>query len=276
MKFLMKFKHPYMFLSGLLAVGFLVLPILSGCTTNTDVHPDFTLSKQELASAVNYLPDSIKNTILAKPQCFMDFMERILKEDSSYTVLVDKTHALPKSYLPKGLINIRDYGISTTRKNLKLRSILLPDLKAMSEAARLDGIKLTVASSYRSYSYQERLYSHYVKTEGREKADRESARPGHSQHQLGTTMDFYPIEDSFIKTRQGIWLSENAWKYGFSLSYPPNSENITGYKYEPWHYRYVGRDVAYLINNYFRGQQEYFLLFYNKKINFFKSRLKVR
>jgi len=270
----MKFKHKYSLFLSLLILGFSVLPILSGCTKeSTNLHPDFSLSKQELGSVINSLPNSIKNNILKKPQCFLDYIERILKEDPSYTILVDKSHALSKTYIPKGLININDYGIKTTKRNLQLCSILLPDLTAMKETANLKGIKLIIGSAYRSYAYQERLYSHYVKMEGREKADRESARPGHSQHQLGTTMDFYPIKDSFIETKQGIWLSRNAWEYGFSLSYPPNSESITGYKYEPWHYRYVGRDAAYLINRYFLGEQQLFLMFFNHNKEFFNSRL---
>ncbi|MCD6120973.1 MAG: M15 family metallopeptidase [Spirochaetales bacterium] len=264
----MKSNHSYLILA------FLIIPILSGCAKgNTGLHPDFNISKQELTDVVRSLPDGIRNNILKKPQCFLEFMERILREDPAYTVLVDKSHSLTKTYIPKDLININDYGIPVTRKNLKLRSIVIPDLKAMEEAANLRGIKLTIGSSYRSYTYQNRLYSHYVKTEGREKADRESARPGHSQHQLGTTIDFYPIEDNFIETKQGTWLSENAWKYGFSLSYPPNAETITGYKYEPWHYRYVGRDVAYIIKRYFLDQQEIFLQFFNTHKKFFMERI---
>jgi len=100
-----------------------------------------------------------------------------------------------------------------------------------------------------------------VKTYGKETADRESAQPGKSQHQLGLVVDFAPIDDAFAKTPASQWLLKNAGSFGFSLSFPDGYENITGYRWESWHYRYVGKDLAAFINKYFEGIQQYALQF---------------
>jgi D-alanyl-D-alanine carboxypeptidase len=96
---------------------------------------------------------------------------------------------------------------------------------------------------------------------GQEAADRESARPGHSQHQTGLVVDFGSIDDSFAATAAGRWITANASRFGWSLSYPNGYEDVTGYRWESWHYRYVGREIAAFINNYFDGIQQYALRF---------------
>jgi len=258
-----------------LLFALITLTVLSGCEKGkTGVHPDFNITKRDITSVTDKLPHDIRSNIIKNPQCFLEYMERILNEPVDYAVLVDKKHALSSSYIPPDLVNIREYGLRTTKKYLRIRRIVIPDLTAMAEAARLQGVELVIGSSYRSYAYQKQLYSYYVRTEGKEKADKESARPGHSQHQLGTTMDFSPIDNKFIETKGGKWLDKYAWKYGFSLSYPPDSESITGYKYEPWHYRYVGRDVSFIIKRYFDGKQQLFLEFYDKTKEYFKKSLR--
>jgi D-alanyl-D-alanine carboxypeptidase len=105
------------------------------------------------------------------------------------------------------------------------------------------------------------LYNRAVQNYGQEVADRESAQPGKSQHQLGLTLDFSPISDSFAETPAAKWLVQNASRYGWSLSYPDGYEEITGYRWESWHYRYVGKELAAFIDNYFDGIQQYALQF---------------
>jgi D-alanyl-D-alanine carboxypeptidase len=105
------------------------------------------------------------------------------------------------------------------------------------------------------------VYERNVKEMGQQAADRESARPGHSQHQLGLVIDFGSITDAFARTPEGIWLSVNASRFGWSLSYPEGYEDVTGYRWESWHYRYVGRELAEFIDNYFNGIQQYALRF---------------
>jgi len=131
----------------------------------------------------------------------------------------------------------------------------------MAAAARVDGVVLTVASAYRSFNNQAAIYNNYVEQMGRQAADRISARPGHSQHQTGLVVDFSPIEDSFAETAAGRWVKANASRFGWSLSYPDGYESVTGYTWESWHYRYVGRDIAAFIDNYFDGIQQYALRF---------------
>ena len=105
-------------------------------------------------------------------------------------------------------------------------------------------------SGYRSYNTQKGLYNYYVNRDGREAADRYSARPGHSEHSTGLAMDVSGIDgkcaatDCFGETPEAAWLAENVYDYGFIIRYPEGKEHITGYKYEPWHLRYVGVDIA--------------------------------
>jgi len=133
----------------------------------------------------------------------------------------------------------------------------------MAASSGAEGIVLTIGSAYRSAEYQAQVYEREVRTYGRETADRQSARPRHSQHQLGLVVDFSPIDDAFAKTEAARWLLGNAGRFGWSLSYPDGYEEVTGYRWESWHYRYVGRDLAAFIENYFEGIQQYALQFIN-------------
>ena len=115
-------------------------------------------------------------------------------------------------------------------------------------------------SGYRSYELQENLYTGYVASHGQESADLESAKPGHSEHQLGLAMDLSidgTLDESFGLTEQFDWLQENAYKYGYILRYPKDKVYMTGYAYEPWHYRYVGVEAATIIHNEDITYEEY-------------------
>lgn len=130
-----------------------------------------------------------------------------------------------------------------------LRSEAADALVAMLEAASGDGIDMFATSSYRRYDTQAWTFDYWVNTIGLAEAERTSARPGHSEHQLGTTTDVVSASanynlDNFPGTPEAAWVAENSWRYGFIVSYPPNTEQITGYIHEPWHIRYVGVEVA--------------------------------
>ncbi len=120
---------------------------------------------------------------------------------------------------------------------------------AMSAAAAEDGFDIWIQSGFRSYSTQKGLYNRYVEADGKAEADTYSARPGHSEHQLGEGMDLNIIEEYCEDTKEFEWLQENAKDYGFILRYPKGMEDVTGYIYEPWHYRYVGTELANTLYN---------------------------
>ncbi len=119
----------------------------------------------------------------------------------------------------------------------------------MKNAASAQGLSLWIASGYRSYTYQNGLYQSYVNRNGKAAADTFSARPGHSEHQTGYAFDLNTVSEAFANTKEGKWVNENASKYGFILRYPKGKDGETGYKYEPWHFRYVGTDLAEKLYN---------------------------
>jgi D-alanyl-D-alanine carboxypeptidase len=194
------------------------------------------------------------------PAFLLDLLT-VLEGDPYLRVLVDKAHALEAGYEPEDLVELRDGAYQVSRGGLLLRRTARAALEEMAAAARADGISLRVSSAYRSYTYQETVYERNVRESGQETADRESARPGHSQHQLGLVVDFDPIDDSFAVSEAGPWVAAHAPAFGWSLSYPQGYEALTGYRWESWHYRYVGRDLSDFIERYFQGIQQYALRF---------------
>jgi D-alanyl-D-alanine carboxypeptidase len=165
--------------------------------------------------------------------------------------LVDKDHALPDSYVPPDLVALEPKDSSPRSATaVQLRHEAADALHRMLDQARTENIFFLAQSAYRSYQYQEQVYAQEVSSVGQAQADRESARPGHSEHQLGLAVDFttrgldYDLNQSFAATPEGRWLAQHAAEFGFVLSYPEGKEAETGYEYEPWHYRYVGVDVA--------------------------------
>ena len=171
-----------------------------------------------------------------------------VKNPDSIDVLVNKNHQLDKNYIPNDLVKL---SLICANEDKFLRQEAALNFEEMCLEARKQGYKIIAVSSYRSYFYQEELYNYYVRTLGEKKALEASAKPGHSEHQTGLVID---IEGSigkysdFETTEEFIWMKENAYKYGFILRYPKNKKNITGFKYEPWHYRYVGKNVAKIIH----------------------------
>jgi len=210
------------------------------------------------------LPDELARKVAAQAEAGPDFVMDLLTAvsgDPFLYALVDKTHPLPDGYVPDDLVELTGGSYAVARKGLQLRAEAAAALEAMAAAARDVGVTLTVGSSYRSYEYQVEVYNRNVREMGREAADRESARPGFSQHQTGLVVDFSPIDDSFAQTPAGLWVRANASRFGWSLSFPDGYEDATGYRWESWHYRYVGKDLAAFIDTYFDGIQQYALQF---------------
>ena len=161
------------------------------------------------------------------------------------TTLLDTIYRLPRTYSPGDLTStgLRGGGV--------IRRIALTDLRAMDRAARAAGARFAVVSAFRSYARQALMFSNRAASVGRAAALKSVARPGHSEHQLGTAIDFrsYDGRTPFASTRAGSWMKANAWRYGWVMSYPRAKATLTCYSYEPWHYRYVGRGVARAIHD---------------------------
>jgi len=199
-------------------------------------------------------------TAAANPAFLADLLA-CLEGDRYLRALVDKQHSLPVGYAPSDLVTLTESSYRVSRNGLTLRRAAAAALDEMAKAARADGVVLVASSAYRSYEYQTQVYNRNVREMGQEAADRESAKPGHSQHQTGLVVDFGSIDDSFAATAAGRWLSANASRFGWSLSFPDGYEAVTGYRWESWHYRYVGKGLAAFIDNYFDGIQQYALRF---------------
>jgi zinc D-Ala-D-Ala carboxypeptidase len=223
----------------------------------------FTMTNKEVAAMVASLPKAIQDRILADRGPFLSLLGQVLDEQADLFLLVDKGHPLAADYVPPDLVSLNDYPLSLSRKDLRLRKAMMPAVLEIEKAARADGVTLLFSSSYRSYDYQVGVYDREVKASGREEADRVVARPGMSQHQLGTAIDFGSITDGFAETRAGKWLYAHAGEYGFSLSFPQGYEAVTGYRWECWHYRYVTRPGARLQKEYFGDVQQYMMEFLN-------------
>jgi D-alanyl-D-alanine carboxypeptidase len=206
------------------------------------------------------LSGRIKTAAAASP-AFMADLLACLEGDRHLRELVDKRHSLPPGYAPSDLIALTDGSYRVSRSDLTLRRAAAAALDEMAKAARSEGVTLVASSAYRSYGYQVQVYDRNVREMGQEAADRESARPGHSQHQTGLVVDFGSIDDSFAATAAGRWITANASRFGWSLSYPNGYEDVTGYRWESWHYRYVGKELAAFIDKYFDGIQQYALRF---------------
>ena len=183
-------------------------------------------------------------------------------DDKSLFFLIDKKHTASSSYAPKDLVSLKKNSLFDLNKaGMKIRPEAYSALNEMAQAALNDGIRLLVSSAYRSYSYQENLFNYWVSVDGLEEAERESSRPGTSQHQLGTAVDFGSISDDFDKTQMGQWVYKNAADYGWSLSFPKGYEDVTGYRWECWHFRYIGKNACRFQQKWFGGIQQFMLEF---------------
>ena len=147
-------------------------------------------------------------------------------------LIVNKTYSIPSTYYPGDIT-------SETRNNMNK---MFADAKAL-------GLNIYLSSGFRSYNTQKIIYNNYVSYDGKEIADTYSARPGHSEHQTGLAFDVNQVDDTFIGTPEANWLSDNCYLYGFILRYPNGKTNETGYKYESWHFRYVGTELASKLYN---------------------------
>jgi D-alanyl-D-alanine carboxypeptidase len=169
--------------------------------------------------------------------------------DIVMTVL-DRSYALPPGYVPDDLVPASAAGLSGSSGTKLVRAVLLDDLAAMQAAWQAAGLSIVVESGYRSYGAQAATFDSWAARLGYAEALVRSARPGHSEHQLGTSIDLSSpgwggrFGDWGRETAEGAWMAAHAWEYGFVMSYPFGSQAQTCFSYEPWHYRWIGREAA--------------------------------
>lgn len=225
---------------------------------------------QKLAKVLSNMSDRAKEAIPnGNPAEFLSDLDAVLASKSGFSsddispfVLVDKKHCLPDGYVPKNLVSLVPNDVyKLNKENLSLRPEAFSALESMCRAAKDEGVVLTVSSTYRSYEYQKNLFDYWVQVDGLEEAERESARAGTSQHQLGMAVDFAPVSDNFAETPAGRWMYENAFKYGWSLSFPHEYEDVTGYKWESWHFRYIGEAACEFQKKWFGDVQQFMIEF---------------
>jgi D-alanyl-D-alanine carboxypeptidase len=239
------------------------------------LHPHFTLTLAELRHNLQDMPEETRSAVEENPVGFLELVSACLLSSPELLWLVDKEHSVSETYEAPDLVLLDDYAepfLKTTRPAFRLREVVMADLLSMLRMAHEKGMNPVIGSAYRSLETQRSIYESQVRLHGSVQADRQSARAGYSQHQLGTTIDFSPIDDSFGDTREAPWLAANSWRFGFSLSYPLGYEELTGYKYEPWHFRYIGRPAAMLTESFFSGIQQRFLEYWLSSRDFFHSR----
>jgi D-alanyl-D-alanine carboxypeptidase len=181
--------------------------------------------------------------VQSEPQ--FDKSKYSLSDPGSLWVIVNKKRPLnPLTYSPADL---------TAIGNQKMRQEAVVALNQLIAVAKTEGLNIQPLSGFRSYSRQEQVYQNEVNTNGRAVADTQSAKPGYSEHQTGWAMDLgnggCGIEDCFGDTSEGKWVAANAYKYGYIIRYPEGKESVTGYRYEPWHIRYIGVELATEMHN---------------------------
>ncbi|GAA0351538.1 LD-carboxypeptidase LdcB [Alkalibacterium iburiense] len=241
-----------------------VLSILIGCAPTNDNGPEQEPTETEPTNQSDdpldedsqtddFNEDSSRDTgeeeDVEDDNVTLDLEEDIFNP-SSTAVLVNKSYSLNEEDAPDDLVLVDVPTVLESVEIRQMRQVAADALKEMFSAAEEEGIILHARSGYRSYQTQVQLFNNYVENHGEEAANRYSARPGESEHQTGLAMDVtsesvnYQLTEAFGETEEGIWVKENAHDYGFIIRYPEGKEAITGYIYEPWHLRYLGKDLA--------------------------------
>lgn len=238
---------------------------------------DLTESSKENGANQNDTPESKptdpneENVLTLESIFFNELKEvdgkNIIQNPDNILALVNKQAGyLPADYIPKDLVRpnvLFSFGNEKLEKSL-VRQEAASALESMFLAGKQVGIELIAVSGYRSYDRQKTIFDAEINKVGLEKAALAVAIPGQSEHQTGLSMDIsskstnLDLTEEFGETKEGKWLAENAHIYGYILRYPKGKEGITGYQYEPWHFRYVGKTAAEIIYNNKWTLEEYF------------------
>jgi len=180
-------------------------------------------------------------------------------------MLVNKFYILSEDFEPE---NITDISLSYSYSGNRVAKVANDAYIDMANSAKEDGVILLANSTYRTYTRQDEIYKDFYYSKGISYADAYAARPGHSEHQTGLALDIFTngtsTTENFEESDAYKWLIDNAYKFGFILRYPKGKEYLTGYNYESWHYRYVGKDVAKEIKELDITFDEYYAYFIEK------------
>ena len=219
--------------------------------------PHATAAAVETAAAVPSASAAPEPTPSATPD------DAQFSDTDSLLLCANKKHKLPDGYVPSDLTNVTVNGTVTS---YTLRREAAEAMTKMFAGAAQDGVQLVLTSAYRSYEYQYQLYNGYVAQYGSATADTISSRPGYSDHQTGLAADitsstYSALNQGFAQDSGGIWLAAHAHEYGFIMRYPQGKQDITGYAFEPWHFRYIGVDNASAL--YAAGDNETFEEYYS-------------
>ena len=214
--------------------------------------------------------DDLDNTIsLVNVKANNDYYDEDIVKNSNINegnlMLVNKFNKLTNEYIPNDLVDVsKMYGYGEN----KLKKEVYENFLNMWNDAKAQNLNLIITSAYRDYAYQDSLWKNYASSKGDKWADSVAARAGYSEHQTGLAMDIVTYGsnmDNFENTNEFKWLNENAYKYGFIMRYPKGKEKITGYAYESWHYRYVGKKVAKEIHDKGITYDEYYAYYIENK-----------
>lgn len=208
---------------------------------------------------------ALKKTETTPVQSTFDKTKYSIDQPGSIWWIVNKKRALPKGYVPADLTvpNVK-LRLGKEAEQMQFSKTAEPALIDMFSAASKDGVALVFGSGYRSEALQKQFYDSYVAKDGKEAADKYSAVPGTSEHQTGLAFDATSVgekchlEICWANTREGQWVKNNSYKYGFSVRYLDGKETVTTYQYEPWHLRYVGVELATELHKSGQSMEEFF------------------
>ena len=236
-------------IAGYLAV--MAIALAGACTQNPEQEyaepaPIEETQEEDAKADESFLTDELINDI-----------------DSGYLVLVNKSNEIDKSKMPDDLVGIKYYAADRSAEGRRMRAAAADAFHRLAEEAKKRDMTIVITTAYRSYEFQSRLYNYYVAADGQEEADKYSAQPGKSEHQTGLAADIsspsvnYKLTLDFAESEEGKWLAENAHLFGFIIRYPEGKEELTGYRYEPWHIRYVGLPAAEYMHEHNCTLEEY-------------------
>lgn len=205
---------------------------------------------QKDTSAIENTPEATQVTT-PEPTIDPESDPRFTSTDS-VLIFANKKHKLPDGYVPSDLVSLT---VATAYGDVQMKQEASDAMTNMFSAANAEGVYPVVTTAYRSEDFQSQLYNGYVERDGQEAADTYSSRPGYSDHQTGLAADIscesnsYYLNQDFENTAEGQWLAQHAHEYGFVMRYPKDKQDITGYMYEPWHFRYIGVEEATALYN---------------------------